>query len=159
MKMKWSDIRGDVWTIPAEIAKNKQPHDVPLSEMALEIIEKMRPLNNESDYIFCSPKEVNAPMKWLTRARVTIQKYSDVDDFRPHDLRRTVATYMAKLSVDRTVLGKILNHKGLATGSQVTAIYDRHSYMKEKRQAMNRWSNHLQKILSGKKEANIIQIG
>lgn len=159
MKMKWSDIRDHVWTIPAEIAKNGQPHDVPLSDMALQIIEEIRPLTGETDFVFCSPKEDNAPMKWLSRARVTIQKHSDVPDFRPHDLRRTFATYSAKLGIDRTVLGKVLNHKGLAGDSQVTAIYDRHSYMKEKRQAMNRWSHHLQKIIEDKTETKIINIG
>jgi integrase len=127
--------------------------------MALQIIEQMRLLTGESDYVFNSPKKENTPLAWLTRARVTIQKHSDVSDFRPHDLRRTVATYMAKLAVDRTVLGKILNHKGLAGDTQVTAIYDRHSYMKEKRQAMNRWSSHLQNILTGKTEAKITKIG
>jgi integrase len=159
MKMKWDDIRGDVWTIPAALAKNKKPHDVPLSDMALQIIEQMRPTTGETDYIFCSPQKDNAPLAWLTRARRTIQNHSKVSDFRPHDLRRTVATYMAKLAVDRTVLGKILNHKGLAGDTQVTVIYDRHSYMKEKRQAMNRWSGHLQQILAGETEATITKIG
>lgn len=159
MKMKWEDIKSDVWTIPAELAKNKQAHDVPLSEMALQIIEDMRPITGETDYVFCSPKEDNAPMKWLTRAREFIKDNSKIPDFRPHDLRRTFATYCSKLGVDRTVLGKILNHKGLAGDGQVTAIYDRHSYMKEKRQAMNRWSSYLQKILADETEANITKIG
>lgn len=159
MRMRWDDLRGDVWTIPANLAKNKEPHEVPLSKVAVEIIETMRPINGDTDYVFCSPKEKNAPMKWLTRARETIKNNSKVYDFRPHDLRRTVATYMAKLGVDRTVLGKILNHKGLAGDDQVTAIYDRHGYMKEKRQAMNKWSNYLQKILAEETEANIYKIG
>lgn len=149
MKMRWDDIHSDVWTIPAELAKNKKPHDVPLSDMALEIINQIRPITGETDFVFCSPKKENLPMGWLTRARRNIQRQSSVSDFRPHDLRRTVATYMAKLQVDRTVLGKILNHKGLSGDSQVTAIYDRHSYMKEKRQAMNRWSHKLEQIIEG----------
>jgi integrase len=158
MQMKWKNIRGDVWTIPAELAKNKQPHDVPLSDMALQIIEQMRPITGESDYIFCSPRKENHPIGSIKNSKEKIQDESDITDFRPHDLRRTVATFMAKLAVDRTVLGKILNHKGLAGDSQVTAIYDRHSYMKEKRQAMNRWSHKLQQIIEGA-EAKIHKIG
>ena len=150
MHMKWSDIHGNVWTIPAELAKNKEEHLVPLSDMALEILEKMKPITGMSDYVFCSPKEDNAPMKWLTRVRTTIQDESKVPDFRPHDLRRTVATYMAKLGVDRTVLGKILNHKGLAGDDQVTAIYDRHGYLQEKKRAMQLWCNHLKWMLDNK---------
>ncbi|MDZ7695313.1 MAG: tyrosine-type recombinase/integrase [Balneolaceae bacterium] len=55
MSMKWDDIRGDIWTIPAELAKNKEEHLVPLSDMALDIIEEMRAGNN-SDYVFASPE-------------------------------------------------------------------------------------------------------
>jgi len=150
MQMKWSDLNEGIWTIPSELAKNKKPHEVPLSDMALKIIEKMRKMNGESDYVFKSPQKENEPISWLTRARVFIQDNSEVPDFRPHDLRRTVATFMAKLKVDRTVLGKILNHKGLAGDTQVTAIYDRHSYTDEKREALNLWSDYLREILSNK---------
>jgi len=147
MNMRWDNIREGVWTIPAELAKNSEQHLVPLSDMALHIIEELRPMTGESDYVFCSPQGDNEPIKWLTRVRKHIQDNSDVPDFRPHDLRRTVATYMAKLGVDRTVLGKILNHKGLAGDDQVTAIYDRHGYMEEKRDALSRWGDRLQQII------------
>ncbi len=147
MQMKWSDLNNGIWTIPAELAKNKEPHEVPLSKMALGIIEEMRKINGDSDYVFKSPQKKNEPISWLTRARVFIQENSKVPDFRPHDLRRTVATYMAKLKVSRTVLGKILNHKGLAGDTQVTAIYDRHSYTDEKREALSQWSNYLRNII------------
>lgn len=158
MRMKWDNIQGETWIIPAHLAKNGKEHLVPLSPMALELIERMKPMTGHTDYVFASPKADNAPMKWLTRARCTIQNHSDVPDFRPHDLRRTVATYMAKLGVDRTVLGKILNHKGLAGDSQVTAIYDRHGYESEKRQALNRWAQKLEQIISNK-EAKIHKVG
>ncbi|SMO38324.1 tyrosine-type recombinase/integrase [Fodinibius sediminis] len=155
MHMKWDDIREGIWTIPADLAKNGEEHLVPLSDMAIQIIEELRPTTGNSDYVFCSPKEDNAPMKWLTRARVTIQEESDVPDFRPHDLRRTVATYMTKLGVTRTVLGKILNHKGLAKDDLVTAIYDRHGYMDERRQALDRWSYRLQSIIDDDEKEKI----
>jgi len=148
MKMKWENIREKTWTIPAELAKNKQPHDVPLPDMALKIIEKMKPLSSDSDYVFKSPQKENQSIEWLTRARKHIQRYSDVPDFRPHDLRRTVASHMAELGVNRTVLGKILNHKGLAGDDQVTAIYDRHSYMEERREALDRWNSRLNSIIN-----------
>ncbi|MFH5885434.1 tyrosine-type recombinase/integrase [Halalkalibaculum sp. DA3122] len=129
MKMRWADIQGEVWTIPASLAKNKHPHDVPLSPMALEIIDRMKKINGKSEYVFASPQNKKAPLDSMSRVRQAIQNNTEVSDFRPHDLRRTVATYMAKLGIERTVLGKILNHKGLAGDGQVTAIYDRHSYM------------------------------
>jgi ribosomal 30S subunit maturation factor RimM len=65
---------------------------------------------------------------------------------------------MAEMGTDRTIIGKVLNHKGLSGDSQVTARYDRYDYMKEKKQALNRWSQKLQQIIEGK-ETKIHQIG
>jgi len=160
-RMKWECIQDDVWTIPAEDAKGKRAHDVPLSPSALEILKEMRLRSGKSEYVFESPVIKNRPVQEVKRVAEHIRKESKVKDFRPHDLRRTAATYMAKLGVERTVLGKILNHKGLAGDGQVTAIYDRHSYMDEKRRALILWSNHLKGILSEeeKKEARIYRIG
>ncbi|MDZ7691972.1 MAG: tyrosine-type recombinase/integrase [Balneolaceae bacterium] len=150
-RMRWECIQGDVWTIPAKDAKGKRPHDVPLPPAAIDILKEIKSQKRKSAYVFESPVIEGEPIQELKRVVEKIRNESKVKDFRPHDLRRTAATYMAKLGIDRTVLGKILNHKGLAGDGQVTAIYDRHSYMEEKRNALELWAKHLQKILSEKK--------
>lgn len=147
LKMKWAYIADDVWTIPKELAKNKQAHQVPLSKPAKEILKDLKPITGESEWVFASPKDMSKPTVSLSRARQNIKKYSGVPDFRAHDLRRTFATYMAKLGIERTVLGKLLNHKGLSGDSQVTAIYDRHSYLDEKREAMEKYGDFIQNLL------------
>jgi len=55
--------------------------------------------------------------------------------FTPHDLRRTAATKMTEAGINRLAISKVLNH----AESGVTAVYDRHSYDKEKRQALETW--------------------
>jgi ribosomal 30S subunit maturation factor RimM len=65
---------------------------------------------------------------------------------------------MAEAGTERTIIGKVLNHKGLSGDSQVTARYDRYDYMKEKRQALNRWASKLGQIIEGK-ETKIHKIG
>lgn len=147
MKMRWDNINDKIWTIPAELAKNKQAHDVPLPPMAIDIIEKRKAVSGKSDWVFESPQKPGEPIQWIQRVSRAIQANSTVDDFRPHDLRRTATSYMAKLGVDRTVLGKILNHKGLSRDGHVTSIYDRHDYMDEKREALKKWSSLLQRII------------
>ena len=52
---------------------------------------------------------------------------------------------MASLGVDRLVIKKVLNH----VESDVTAIYDRHSYDAEKREALERWAGRLEAFLAG----------
>jgi integrase len=74
-----------------------------------------------------------------------------VADWRLHDLRRTCATYLARCGVDRIVISKILNH----AENEVTAIYDRHRYDREKRAALDSWSERLTGIVTGA-ETNVI---
>lgn len=47
---------------------------------------------------------------------------------------------MASIGVARLVLAKVLNH----TDSAVTSIYDRYSYNAEKREALDKWAQHLE---------------
>lgn len=146
----------DVWTIPQEQTKADRQHIVPLPPLASEII---RGLSNDGPYVFESPQYEGRPVKWLNEAFKRVSSQASVPDVWIHDLRRTCATFMAELGVDRTILGKVLNHKGLSGDSQVTARYDRHSYIEEKRQALNRWNSYLNNILEGQAEAKIIKIG
>lgn len=161
-RMKWEDVdfKKGTWTIPKEETKAKRTHIIPLSEQVLELLENMKPLTGKSEYVFESPKLENQPIEWLQKATDRIRRDSGIVDLRVHDLRRSVASYMAELGTDRTVLGKILNHKGLAGDDQVTAIYDRYEYMDEKRNALENWSIHLKGIISGaKSKAKVYKIG
>lgn len=141
-QMRWSDIEVDkaIWTIPTEVTKSDRLHTVPLSEKALGLILDMKPITGNKQYVFNSPKRENQPITWIHKATARIKKDSGVSDFRPHDLRRTMASNLAEMGVNRTVLGKILNHKGLSGDSSVTAIYDRYDYLDEKRDALMMWS-------------------
>ena len=80
-------------------------------------------------------------------------EHFEVDHFTPHDLRRTAASMMTASGIQRLTVAKVLNH--VETG--VTAVYDRHSYDKEKRQALETWERKLKNILTGKK-AKIVNL-
>jgi integrase len=73
--------------------------------------------------------------------------------FTPHDLRRTAASHMTGSGISRLVVSKILNH----AEPGVTAVYDRHSYDKEKMQALEAWARRLEGILSEKKVNNVVE--
>lgn len=158
--MKWSYIENGIWTIPAELTKANRTHEVPLPFMALDVLKEVKLYSWDSDYVFKSPVLDNEPVDWLQKASGRVRKASGVKDFRLHDLRRTMATYMAGMRTDRTVLGKVLNHKGLAGDDQVTAIYDRYNYREEKIAALAKWNNKLDQILKGEIEkTNLLKMG
>ncbi len=172
MHMKWEDIEKnkpyrrnrinenreqvseaflvDVWTIPGSITKNKQTHEVPFSKDAMTIVNKMREISGDCDYVFESPRKNNKPIEWIKSSVKLIKDTSNVPDFRIHDLRRTAATYMAEGGIDPMIIGKVLNHKGLAQENNITARYNRHNYMEKKRRALNHWAHRLNQILEGK---------
>jgi hypothetical protein len=65
-----------------------------------------------------------------------------------HDIRRTVATRMGDLGVQPHIIEATLNHiSGHRAG--VAGIYQRSTYAKEKRAALDTWASHLQTLLSG----------
>lgn len=148
LQMQWEhiDISNQIWIIPPSLAKNKQEHHVPLTEMASNILQSLK---RTSKYIFQSPVISDEPIKSIKRQTKSVKDNTPVKDFRVHDIRRTVATYLAKIGTDRTTIGKILNHKGMSGDNSITAIYDRYSYEEEKRKALKNWEAFLLEHISG----------
>ena len=152
------DFEEGVWTIPADHSKNGKAHRVPLSPLALELIEDAKVIAGDSDWLFPSPRgggsiTPHAVNRALMKAmRPTAKRPTpaiELENVTPHDLRRTAASGMTALGINRLVVAKILNH----AESGVTAIYDRHSYDAEKRHAMDVWASHLESILGDKPKA------
>ncbi len=56
---------------------------------------------------------------------------------------------MAELGVPRFIISRILNH----ADKGVTAVYDRYSYEKEKRTALEAWGRKLESVVSGEAPA------
>jgi integrase len=140
------DLKDGWWTIPGEKTKNGLPHRVPLSPLALELLQAAKNITGESAWIFPSPQTdkhitPEAVDHALRRPGLEALGFS----FVPHDLRRTAASYMTGMGIPRLVVSKILNH--IERG--VTAVYDRHSYDREKRQALDSWGRKLQSIVEG----------
>ena len=153
----WSefDLSARWWTIPAERSKNGLAHRVPLSLQALQVLKELR-LEAEttavkadrdvSQWVFPSTRKALPHMAHAQKAIERVVASSKVQ-FRGHDLRRTAASLMVGAGVSRLVVSKILNH--VETG--VTAVYDRHSYDREKRDALEFWGRRLAAIVANKR--------
>lgn len=146
------DLNSGWWIIPATKAKNGLPHNVPLSNIAISILQRLKEISNNSKWIFPSfnPNQHITSTAIDHALRRNKTHFEDVDTFTPHDLRRTTASHMTALGISRLVVSKILNH----AENSVTAIYDRHSYDKEKKHAMDVWDSKLNEIISTKQKEN-----
>lgn len=137
-----------IWIIPGERSKNGQPNRVPLSPVAVQLINEARALNPESAWLFPSAKgkgpiDPHAPTKALERARPVI----GLEDFRIHDLRRTAATRMAEIGVSPHTISLVLNHVSARRGTVTGKVYNQYSYDKEKREALGAWGQRLEQLL------------
>jgi integrase len=99
--MRWSeiDLTRNLWTVPAERAKNGSRHDVPLSEAALRNLRSLPRFLN-SDFVYTT--NGRTPISGFGRAKRRVKHEAGVEDWRIHDLRRTVASGMARLGVAPT---------------------------------------------------------
>jgi integrase len=150
------DLTDKWWTIPGEKAKNGLPHRVPLSPLAMELLQAAKPLSGGSPWVFPSPRAgkhitPEAVDHALRRPGLEALGFS----FVPHDLRRTAASYMTSMGIPRLVVSKILNH----VERGVTAVYDRYGYDREKRDALERWARKLWEIIHGGEPGKVIPIG
>ena len=144
--MKWTDISDGIWTIPREIAKNDRTHDVPLTPLALDILDGL-PRHARTQLIFTM--NGRNPVSGFGKLKEKTDEQSGVTDWRLHDLRRTAASGMARLGVAPHIVEKILNHSsGVISG--VAAVYNRHGYESEKRSALELWDTHLAELCTGR---------
>lgn len=145
---EWSeiDLNSGWWTIPANKAKNNQAHRVPLSSLAIEILQDIKILSGDSRFLFPAQRGDNHITAAAIDHAVRRSRFEGVAAWTPHDCRRTAASYMTSIGIPRLVVTKILNH---SENNNVTAIYDRHSYDNEKRIALETWAQKLKEIIYG----------
>jgi integrase len=144
--MKRSEISGDVWTLPPERTKNKTRHEVPLSAQVLAIIEELPAI--DEDFVFTS-SETRRLGKMSHAKRALDASMKPKARWVLHDLRRTAASGMAALDIKLPVIEKVLNHKS-GSFRGIVGVYQRHEYAAEKRDALQRWANHIEGLVSGK---------
>jgi len=137
------DLETRLWTIPAEKAKNDQEHLVPLSQLAIEILESVPAFDDR--FVFST--RPGSHISGFSKAKVRAARLSGIADWRIHDLRRTAATRMAELGITHPVVSKLLNHSPRGVMG-VTSIYNRHEYLEERREAMERWAHRIAELVN-----------
>jgi integrase len=154
--MRRSEITGDVWTLPPERTKNKRRHEVPLGAQALAIIESMPVIAGDEDFVFTS--SLTRRLGHMGHAKAALDVcMQPKTPWVIHDLRRTVASGMARLGVRLPVIEKCLNHSG-GSFRGIVSVYQRHDFAAEKRDALQRWADHVDAIVRGEPAAKVVKL-
>jgi integrase len=134
------DENARTWTIPALRTKNKKGHIVHLSEAAWRVVGGIP----EGELVFGTSR--GKRFQAFGKGKRALDKLCAVIGWRLHDLRRTIVSGMARLGVPPHVADKILNHQA-GTISGVAAVYQRHDFLAERKEALDRWGAHVEQIV------------
>jgi integrase len=143
-RMTWDelDLARRLWTLPKSRTKNAKEHVVHLSEQSLTALKRVE---KEQPFVFSTLG--TKPFREFSKAKRKLDQLSGVTGWRLHDLRRTSVSGMARLGVAPHVADKILNHQTGAI-SGVASVYQRHDFLAERKDALERWGTHVAKIVA-----------
>jgi integrase len=145
-----------IWTIPAERYKTKRPNFVPLSKAALALIERQQKFA-DCQYVF--PTGAKTPYSRSGKSKAKLDgavfaaikarakkgaKVEPIPNWALHDLRRTAKTLMVRAGVRPDISERVLGH--VIAG--VEGTYDRHTYVDEKREALEKLAAMIERILN-----------
>src|ERR1700686_4677866 len=142
------DLKTRTWKLSSDRTKNAKSHEVHLSDPVMEVLSRA---NKQHNFIFS--RTGDSPFQDFSLAKHEIDQLSRVIGWRLHDLRRTCVSGMARLGIAPHVADKILNHQA-GTISGVAAVYQRHDFLAERREALEMWGNHVKSIIGNAFEIN-----
>jgi integrase len=135
----WTDIKDNIWHLPATITKNKKAHWVPITPEVQKILDA-QPEHGRRVFKSISATATQAWVRrWCDRNKIE-------DRFTPHDLRRTYVTRMNDLDVEPYVVEKLVNH----TMTGVMAVYNHAEYEEQRIAAAIKWSKDVWTITNNK---------
>jgi integrase len=133
------DFDKGLWTLPREATKGDRSHEVPLAPLAGEIL---RSLPDPGEWFFTTTGD--RPISGYSKIKARLDRLAPIEGWRFHDLRRTAGTGMARRGIAVSTISRVLNHKE----GGVTKIYNRYSYLDEKRHALDTWATHVSGLLT-----------
>ena len=145
-EMKWSELDGGDWTLPA--ARNKTKVDLvrPLSRAAQDTLPTRR-----GEFVFTS--DGVTPISGFSKFKRALDKASGTNGWALHDARRTARSLMSRAGVPSDHAERCLGH---VIGG-VRGVYDRHEYHAEKAQAFEALAALIERIVSGA-QAGVVQL-
>lgn len=154
--MEWSEINWDEsrWEIPAEKMKMRQPHIVPLSTQAVDLLKSLHPLTGRGRYVFPSARGGSRCLSENgVRTALRTMGY-DNETMTPHGFR----------AMARTMLDEVLNYRVDYIEHQLAhavkdangRAYNRTSHLPERKKMMQGWAEYLDNLKAQAKAGNVV---
>ena len=134
--------------MPPDITKTREPHVVPLTAQAVEVLTYLMAEAERRGHalLFPSHRDQGKPMREDAVASLVIdyRKKMGAQHWTMRDIRRTAKTVLGELGVSKEVRDRIHGHALHDVSSQ---HYDRYGYLREKREGMAMWETWLSQTL------------
>lgn len=147
------DFENALWTIPKQRMKGSKPHNVYLSQQALDIMIALRTCAGGSKFLLPSRYESDKCMSKATLNRVTYLIVDrakanglPIESFTVHDLRRTGSTILNELGFNSDWIEKCLAHED---GRSSRGIYNKAEYAEQRRHMLQEWADMVDAWVAG----------
>ncbi len=148
-KAEWSEINMNEaeWNIPAERMKMNQPHLVPLSVQALNILSELQALTGRGHYVFPGARTNGRPMSDNAVLAALRRMGFGKDEMSGHGFRAMARTVLDEvLQVRPDFIEHQLAH---AVRDPNGRAYNRTKHLVERRKMMQLWADYLDKLKTG----------
>ena len=152
-RMTWDEVGNDgIWELPKSRHKIKsQPLARPLSKAALDVLAAL-PRVDGCPYPFS--QDGKHAFSGFSRHKKRFDTLCGVQNWCVHDLRRTARSLMSRAGVEASIAERVLGH---LVGTAVSRIYDRHSFAREKKDALERLAAEIERVVNPP-EPNVIAL-
>ncbi|EAP3799080.1 integrase [Salmonella enterica subsp. enterica serovar Lille] len=139
------DIEAREWKIPAARMKMNRDHTVPLSDEAIAILEMMKPLSGNREFIFPSRIKPNKPMNSQT-VNASLKRAGFGGVLVSHGLRSIASTALNEQGFPPDVIEAALAH---VDKNEVRRAYNRSDYLEQRRPMMQWWADFIEAADAG----------
>ncbi len=140
---EWSEIKGDMWDIPAGKMKMKRRHIVPLSSQVKDILDELRPITGKGRWLFPTPRN-NGHCMSENGGRVALRTIGFTkEQITPHGFRAMFSTIANEHGINRDVIERQLAH---VEENTVRGAYNHAEYMPERIKLMQWWADYLDSL-------------
>jgi integrase len=133
------DFDEETLTWPPDLMKSGRKHTIPMGPLVRAILDSRR-----HNGLYFSNR-FGEPYSFSNTTISLFRRDCGFDDWRLHDLRRTLATHWQRMGIDIATTEKMLSHSAITGG--LVGVYQRHSYLAEMRAAVQKWEEFLQALL------------
>jgi integrase len=154
--MRWAevDLERKEWLLPD--TKSGRAHMVPLVDAACDLITTL-PRYDESPWAFASYRDPTKHVNGWHNAKRALDgaMTEQIPEWHLHDLRRSFRTACPRLHIPSDIAERCLNH---SMGKGIESHYNLYDYVDEKRRALQKWADHLDKITSSAPVDNVVKL-